>query len=166
MRTKIWHQMIGARYKAIYLSYFNSYIRSLDRWLEGLLVVASSGAIAGWLLWQHLPWLWAAIIGAAQLIKVLKPHLPWLKEREQLAASYVFYQQQHYHFECLWEALEAETEAEEATRTRYLDLKAKEVEENERTAHFRVPEWRLIVRKTERDWQQYLQTNHQVIRNT
>lgn len=165
MRTKIWHHMIAARYKAIYLSYFNSYIRSLDRWLEGLLVLASSGAIAGWLIWQHLPWLWAAIIGAAQLVKVLKPYLPFLKERDQLAASYVFYQQQHFHYECLWEDIESEKYGDEELRQRYLDIKSRQLEEDERTSHFLVPEYNFLVRKTERQWKEYLKTNHQIERN-
>ncbi len=165
MRTKIWHQMIAAQYKAIYLSYFNSYIRSLERWLEGILVVASSGAVAGWLLWTHLPWLWATIIGTAQLIQVLKPIVPFLKEYDQLATSYVFYKQQHFAYEQLWELLETEDSNAKEVRDLYLKLKAKELEEVERTAHFRVPEYKLIVKQTERDWQEYLQINHQIQSN-
>lgn len=164
MREKTWHHMIAARYKAIYLSYFNSYIRSLDRWLEVLLVITSSGAVAGWLLWTHVPWLWAAVIGAAQLVKVIKPFLPFLKEKDQLAASYVFYEQQHHAYEQLWDALEFGDSNEAEIKEAYERLKDQGLQEVERTAHFRVPEWAFLVNKTERLWSEYLRTNHQTER--
>ncbi len=165
MRTNIWHQMIAARYKAIYLSYFNSYVRSMDRWLEGLLVVASSGAVAGWLVWTHLPWLWAAIIGLSQLVKVVKPYLPYLKEKDQLAASYVFYEKQHHAYERLWFSLENGRAEESAVFEEVQSLKDHGLEEIERTAHVKVPEWDFLVQKTEADWQEYLRTNHQTERH-
>ena len=157
--------MIAARYKALYLTYFNSFVRSVERWSDIILALTSSGAVAGWLLWQQLPWVWAAIIGLAQLIKVLKPHLPFLKEQQRLAASYVFYQQQYYHYECLWEDMEAGGLSDEELRQRYRDIKSRQLEEDERSAHFRVHEYRFLVRKTERDWREDLRNNYQIETN-
>ena len=162
MRTKIWHQMIAARYKAIYLSHFNSFMHRFERLLGMITAVAASGMVGSWVLWRDIPWVWAAIIAIAQLTKALKPRLPFLSDQKLLLEMYVFYQQHHHDWECFWEEMAANKFEEDALRDHYFDLKASVLEEDARTAHLHIPEWRFVVRKAERDFQLYLQTNHQV----
>jgi hypothetical protein len=52
----------------------------LARWvtrLDVLKAVASSGGIAGWVIWRNYAFIWAAIIAAAQLADALKDVFPF-----------------------------------------------------------------------------------------
>jgi hypothetical protein len=52
------------------------------RWLELVKVIASSGGIAGWVVWKDYPFLWSAIIAAAQLLDATKNVFPFAKEHK------------------------------------------------------------------------------------
>lgn len=150
--------MIEAKYKAIYLVYFNSFVRTGDRMIEGLIILTSSGGIGGWLIWQDIPYVWAALIGAAQLTKLLKPVLPFLKEKEELADAYRFYEDHYLEYEELWDAMERSSLSEDVS-VAYYRLRRKEVEQVGRMKDLRVPGFFLIRRQTERIWNQFLQLN-------
>jgi hypothetical protein len=52
------------------------------RWLELVKVIASSGGIAGWVVWKDYPFLWSGIIAAAQLLDATKNVFPFAKEHK------------------------------------------------------------------------------------
>jgi hypothetical protein len=52
------------------------------RWLELVKVIASSGDIAGWVVWKDYPFLWSGIIAAAQLLDATKNVFPFAKEHK------------------------------------------------------------------------------------
>ena len=153
--------MITAKYKAMYLLNFNSYVRSADRWLEGLIVMTSSGGVGGWLMWQEIPWLWAVIIGSAQVVKLLKPLLPFIKDKEKLAEAYVFYEKLHLDYEKAWSNWQ-ETRDQASAKRAYFDLREKEVKELANTQHLKVPEYRSIRYRTERTWKKFLSQHYAI----
>jgi hypothetical protein len=162
MRDKTWHSMIAAKYKAIYLSYFNAFVRNGDRLLEAVVVITSSGGIGGWLVWVHIPYLWASMIGAAQIVKLLKPLLPFLKDMDDLADIYFFYEELHLEYEKLWMVLEVEGCTEEEITRRYFALRDHELEHQKKIRHFKVPRYKKLDKKTEADWKEYLRLNYQL----
>ena len=40
------------------------------------MALSSSAAIGGWLVWKEIPYLWAVIIGASQILQTVSPLLP------------------------------------------------------------------------------------------
>jgi hypothetical protein len=52
------------------------------RAVELIKVIASSGGIAGWAVWNNYPFVWAGIIAAAQLLDAIKHVFPFAKEHK------------------------------------------------------------------------------------
>ncbi|MBV9115146.1 MAG: hypothetical protein JOY67_20230 [Hyphomicrobiales bacterium] len=70
------------------------------RGLELIKVIASSGGIAGWVVWKNYPFLWSTIIAAAQLLDATKHVLPFAKEHKAasdltIALELLFIDAQH-----------------------------------------------------------------------
>ncbi|MEQ9442396.1 MAG: hypothetical protein RIG62_25375 [Cyclobacteriaceae bacterium] len=161
MRDKIWYNFIRSKYQAIYLCYFNSYLRTIDRVLIIITTVSSSGSIGGWLIWTHVPYLWASILGVAQLINIIKPLLPYLKDKEQLSETYIFYETLHLDYEKLWIEFEASEDVNAASK-KYFELKEKELQILGKLKNIRVNNYKKIERLARRDWAEYLSINYDV----
>ena len=57
-----------------------------DTWIKGFLAVVSSGAIAGWAIWQDpsLNFLWASLVAGAQVINSISKYFPWEKRTKAI----------------------------------------------------------------------------------
>jgi len=53
-----------------------------DRTVDLLKAIASSGGIAGWVVWKDYPFLWTAIIAAAQLLDAMKGVFPFARDHK------------------------------------------------------------------------------------
>ncbi len=151
--------MIIAKYKAVYLSYFSSYIRSGDRLIHMLIVLTSSGGVGGWLIWKEIPYVWAVMIGAAQLLSVVKPFLPFLKDQVNYAKTVQFYEELHLSYDKLWTELKRFENLGKAGKEFYT-LRDKEVSYFKPSHQFYTPRWKSVDRKTETDWNEYLKQNY------
>lgn len=61
------------------------YRNRLARWVRGVELVkavGSSGAIAAWVVWKDLPFLWSGIIAAAQLLDAVKHVFPFARQHK------------------------------------------------------------------------------------
>jgi hypothetical protein len=54
----------------------------VQRLINVLLAITSSGAIAAWAVWKEFPVVWAAVIAISQVITAVKPLLPYEKRIE------------------------------------------------------------------------------------
>lgn len=149
-----------AKFKAIYLSHFNGYVRTADRFVEGIVIVTSSGSVGGWLIWEGT-YLWAALIGLAQLLKLLKPILPYLKDREELARTFLFYEELHLGYEKAWETLDEKGD-DAVAQKQYFALKEQELKQLKRIKHLKVPDYQIIRKKADEDWNNYLNQHYQI----
>lgn len=162
MRDKIWSNFIRTKYQALYLSHFNSYIRTFDRAVNIVLAITSSGSIGGWLIWKEYPYVWASILGVSQLINLVKPHLPYLKDKEQLAETYIFYETLHLDYERLWMEVE-DTENESSLTDKYFQLKDKELQVLDKLKNIKVNNYNKIETLARQEWAEYLRSNYNVI---
>lgn len=161
IKTNIWYSMIEVKYKAIYLSFFNSYLRSGSRIIEVIIVVTSSGAVGGWLVWQHIPYLWAVLIGSAQLLKIVKPYVPFLKDQSLLETTQLFYEELHLSYQEQWFE-RSETNSDAINSSAYFSLQKRELKHLDKIKHLKIPEFNKLTQKTEALWNQYIQTNYQI----
>jgi len=49
----------------------------IERVLKIILAITSSSSIGAWVIWNHLSWLWAAIIAFSQVVTAINPYLPF-----------------------------------------------------------------------------------------
>ena len=161
MRENIWYYMIASHYRAGYISHFNSWVRSLDRFLEATLVIISGSGIGGWLYWQDHPKIWAMMIGGAQLLKLLKPYIPFLKHQNELEETYAFYVDLHWQYEMLWDKI-GKFKNSELVEKEYWTLRREEVEHQKETKNFKVPNLFFLERKTRKEWAAYLFQNFKI----
>lgn len=161
MREKIWSNFIRTKYQALYLSHFNAHIRTFDRIANIIIAIASSGTIGAWLIWKQYPIIWASILGISQVINIIKPLLPYLKDKEALAESYIFYETLHLDYERLWIEYEADEDEQTAT-SKYLQLKDKELQVIDKLKSIKVNNYKKIERLARIEWANYLQSNYNV----
>ena len=74
-----WAQLRQVKAAGIYMRLYRNRLAKRVRAIELIKAVSSSGAIAGWVVWKDLPFLWAGIIAAAQLLDALKGVFPFAK---------------------------------------------------------------------------------------
>jgi hypothetical protein len=161
MREKIWSNFIRTKYQALYLCYFNAYIRTFDRVANIIIAIASSGTIGAWLIWKQYPIIWASILGISQVTNIIKPLLPYLKDKEALAESYIFYETLHLDYERLWIEYEADEDEQTAT-SKYFQLKDKELQVIDKLKSIKVNNYKKIERLARTEWADYLQSNYNV----
>jgi hypothetical protein len=80
-----WQQMEQLKASAICIRLYRNHLGRRVQSVEIIKAVASSGSIGAWVIWQQYPFIWAAIIAAAQVLDALKGVFPFT--REHRAAS-------------------------------------------------------------------------------
>ncbi|MDW3192947.1 MAG: hypothetical protein R8G66_11305 [Cytophagales bacterium] len=161
MREKIWGNFIRTKYQALYLSHFNSYIRTFDRIANVTVAIASSGTIGAWLIWKEYPIVWASILGASQLTNIIKPFLPYLKDKQTLAESYIFYETLHLDYEKLWSEFETNEDEKMATE-KYFQLRDKELQILDKLKSIKVNNNKKVERLARNEWANFLSSNYNV----
>lgn len=76
-QERYWNELTELRISVYYLEMLESRLRKKDFFFRAFLLVASAGSVAGWVIWEAYPGLWAGIIGLAQLLTVLEPIMPF-----------------------------------------------------------------------------------------
>ena len=78
-QRRYWNELTELRVSVYYLELLESKLRRKDFFLRAFLLLASASSIATWALWDEYPVLWASIIGAAQVLTVIEPIMPFKK---------------------------------------------------------------------------------------
>ena len=74
-----WQELQQLKASAICMRLYRNRLGWRVRWVEIVKAVASSGGVAGWVVWRDLPFLWTTIIAAAQLLDALKTVFPFAR---------------------------------------------------------------------------------------
>jgi hypothetical protein len=77
-----WREMEQLKAASVCIRLCRNRLARQVRWLELVKVIASSGGIAGWVVWKDYPFLWSGIIAAAQLLDATKNVFPFAKEHK------------------------------------------------------------------------------------
>lgn len=72
-----WETFSTLKRDQIYIGLLQEKLDHIERCLSIFSAVSASGAIAGWALWQHIAFVWAAIIAFSQVYSAVKNHLPF-----------------------------------------------------------------------------------------
>jgi hypothetical protein len=74
-----WKQLQQLKAASICIRLYRNQLAKWVRNVELTKVIASSGGIAGWVIWKDLPFVWTGIIAAAQFLDATKSVLPFAK---------------------------------------------------------------------------------------
>ena len=81
---RLYQDLVKAKY---YFQFYKGQAARTDRILSIIIAIISSASVASWLIWKDLTILWAIIIGASNILTILKPYLPY--EKRVSAVSYM-----------------------------------------------------------------------------
>ena len=79
MQERYWRKLTDKRYRLIYISEYYNQCVWVQRLINVILAITSSGAIAAWAVWKEFPVVWAGVIAVSQVITAVKPLLPYEK---------------------------------------------------------------------------------------
>jgi len=124
-----WKQLAQLKAACICIRLYRNRLHKLVRLVEVVKVVASSGGIGAWVVWKQYPFVWTAIIAAAQLLDALKGVFPFAKDHRAANDLTVALEVIYIDAEDEWEAIFADNvpDAEitkRRTKLRKLQLEA------------------------------------------
>ncbi len=122
-----WQQLQQAKAAAICMRLYRNRAGRRVRAVEVIKAVASSGSIAGWVVWKDIPFVWGAIIAAAQLLDALKAVFPFARTHKAASDLTVALELLCFDAEDEWEGvrsgrLSADAIVKARTRLRKLQL--------------------------------------------
>ncbi len=82
MQERYWKKLTDKRYRLIYINEYYNQCIWIQRAINILLAITSSGAVAAWAVWKEFPVVWAGIIAVSQVITAVKPLLSYEKRIE------------------------------------------------------------------------------------
>lgn len=116
MRSAIWKAMLDADMNAKYWKYLTIRYSFRDRALKIFMAIVASSTVAGWGLWESVPWLWKTLSSLSALIAVTLPFLTYHKTIEQVSYLSGKWSELRIEYEDLW--LQVRTNPEPATLER------------------------------------------------
>jgi hypothetical protein len=77
-----WREMEQLKAASVCIRLCRNKLAGRVRAFDLIKAFASSGGIAGWVVWRDYPLLWSAIIAAAQLTDAMKPVFPFARQHK------------------------------------------------------------------------------------
>jgi len=101
-----WRELVQLKAAAIYTRLFRNRVARRVRTVEVVKAISSSSAIAGWVVFKEVPFLWASIIVAAQLLDALKDVFPFGRQHKAASALTVALETIFIEAEAEWQKIE------------------------------------------------------------
>ncbi|MGP8322044.1 MAG: hypothetical protein ACT6FE_06955 [Methanosarcinaceae archaeon] len=79
MRKSVYKSMLDADMNVRYWKYLTQRYSNRDRNIKIFLAITSSGAVAGWSIWNEIPFLWQVLSGISAIIAIVSPILNYQK---------------------------------------------------------------------------------------
>ncbi len=128
MRTRVWNNLANIKFKALYTSECSKLAGTCGRIYSFLFAFTSTSSAATWAIWNRYPFFWAFIVGFSQLLSVIKPHIPFVKnDKAYLEMSFEF-EWLYLEYERLWYDIENQRLKEPQAEAQFYKLRQKEIE--------------------------------------
>jgi len=159
MRTRIWNNLANIKFKALYTDACDKWASAAGRSYSFTLAFASATSVATWALWQQYPVLWAFIVGAAQVLHLAKPYVPYVgNEKDYLAMSFEF-EGLYLEYERLWYDFENVKLKEPEVERRFYALREKEISIEKTHKNARCPSFEFLMRRAQQETDNVLALN-------
>ncbi|MCX7012045.1 MAG: hypothetical protein NTW86_05680 [Candidatus Sumerlaeota bacterium] len=162
MRARIWNNMTNVRFKALYTAECSRMAGRISNVSSLVLALTSTAGVAGWAMWREYPSVWAVAIGLSQILQVVRPFFPFVKnERDFLEMSSEF-GALYLEYERLWHRLEDGKIASEEAETDFLRLREKEVEIQRVHRQVHCPRYEKMIERVFQETARALSINFQI----
>lgn len=95
VQSRYWQEFIDLKRDAFYMRFYHGNVEKIDRILSCISAIASSSAIAGWVIWRksftifgvlvETSLIWGIIIMASHVLNAVKEYLPYKKRFSSLS---------------------------------------------------------------------------------
>ena len=79
MQKSVYKSMLDADMNVRYWKYLTQRYSNRDRNIKIFLAITSSGTVAGWSIWNEIPFLWQVLSGISAIIAIVSPILNYQK---------------------------------------------------------------------------------------
>ena len=129
-----WKQLQQLKAACICIRLYRNRLGKRGKAVEIVKAVASSGGIAGWVIWKDYPLVWSGIIAAAQFLDAVKAVFPFAKNHRAASDLTVAMELIYIDAEDEWESIFAGKLQPEAINKRRTKLRKLQLEAEKR--HF------------------------------
>jgi len=151
--------MANIKFKAVYTGECSRRADLIGRWYSCFLAFASASSVAAWTIWKTIPDLWAGVVGFGQVLHLVKPYLPLIKnDKEFLEMSFAF-ESLYLEYERFWVAFDDDRIPNEEAEARFYVLREKEVEIEKMHKHVHCPRFQKLIAKADQDAKTALSLN-------
>src|SRR6056297_3155403 len=84
IRNKIWYNLVNSKFKCYYIGFIIDKYQKRSTFINLFLAITSLSSVSAWAIWNVLPWLWAIIIAASNILIAIKPYLKYDKKIKEL----------------------------------------------------------------------------------
>lgn len=144
MRTAIWRSMLDADMNARYWKYLVKRYSFRDKSLKIFLAIMASGTVAGWGLWESIPWLWKTLSSCAAIVAIAQPILNYQKDIEQMSILAGKWGELRVEYEDLWLQIKNNTDANGLERTY---KKHRKIESSLQSKETKLPDDQKLLKK-------------------
>ena len=102
MKKAIWESMLDADMNARYWRYLVRRYSARDSGLKIFMAVMASGTIAGWGLWESIPWLWKSLSSISAVVAISLQILNYQKQIGQMSFLAGKWGELRIEYEDLW----------------------------------------------------------------
>ena len=116
-------------------------------YIHFFLAFASASSVATWAFWKQHHYIWASIVGIAQVLLIAKPYLPFIKnEKDYLEMSFEF-DYLYLQYEKLWFCFEYKKKDNEIIEQTFYKFRDKELEIEKSHRNVHCPKINFIIKK-------------------
>ena len=121
LRDNIWATFCNMKYKGFLFYMLVSKYQRLDRTVNIFLALSSSGSIAAWAIWPHIPVVWSCVIAASQVITTVKPYFPYSKIIKELNGRCYKMELLNIEYERFWNQIQRKTLTDDMIEQSHFD---------------------------------------------
>jgi hypothetical protein len=150
MRDNIWYSLVDAKFRAILFDECSRLANLTGQGYTIFLAIIASTSVAAWAVWSKYPVIWAVIVAISQVLHVIKPHVPFLKQGGVYRDMSNTFDSLYLQYEKLWYKLEQGSMEYIKAEKDFYNLREEELEIERRYA-VHPPRFQWIIRKSKKE---------------
>lgn len=159
-RNEIWNCLINSKFKALYMCLCSEKADNIGRLYSIALSLGSASSVAAWAVWKEYPYVWAIIVGFAQLLHIIKPYIPFIgNDKEYLEMSFRF-EELYIDYNKLWKSYEREEVNDKKAGDKLSELYKKEIEIEKSNKKTPCPNFKRLSKKARTQLDTFLKLHY------
>lgn len=166
MRDTLFGYFVEVGHSLCYMSAYATSARRIENLYSGFLMLASAAGIVKLAFWDSVPFLWVGIAAAAQILQVLKPLMPFSKQRDALKYTVQDIQALFDDVALYWDSVGAYDIPPEQSRHVAKEIREfkrrQQASENRFAADIDFPPKKRLMKKAAKENQKYFYSHYEV----